>query len=85
MQIYCENNQEVVDSILMSYKIGEHEDILLPTIVNLDAFFLSHTSQVVDLYDENTIDKFLPSYRPKIKLDVEDPRAFGGLFLGLCF
>ena len=39
MQIYCEDNQEVFDTILLSYKIGEHEDILLPTLVNLDAFF----------------------------------------------
>ena len=79
MQVYCENNQEVFDTILMAYKIGEKDDILLPTLVNLDAFFLSHTSQVVDMYDQKTIDAFLPGYNPKIKLDVEDPRAFGGL------
>lgn len=79
MQIYCENNQEVFDTILMAYKIGEHDDVLLPTLVNLDAFFLSHTSQVVDMYDQETINKFLPPYNPKIKLDVDAPRAFGGL------
>ncbi len=79
MQIYCENNQEVFDTILMSYKIGEREDILLPTLVNLDAFFLSHTSQVVDLYDEKTIDNFLPKYNPKIKLDEKSPCSFGAL------
>jgi pyruvate/2-oxoacid:ferredoxin oxidoreductase alpha subunit len=79
MQMYCENNQEVFDTILMAYKIGEHDEVLLPTLVSLDAFFLSHTSQVVDIYDEKTIDSFLPPYRPKIKLDVNDPRAFGGL------
>lgn len=79
MQMYCENNQEVFDTVLMAYKIGEHDEVLLPTLVNLDAFFLSHTSQVVDMYEQETIDKFLPSYRPKIKLDVENPRAFGGL------
>jgi len=79
MQLYCENNQEVYDTILMSYKIGEHADILLPALVNLDAFFLSHTSQVVDLYDQKTIDQFLPPYNPKIKLDVNHPRSFGAL------
>jgi 2-oxoisovalerate ferredoxin oxidoreductase alpha subunit len=79
MQVYCENNQEVFDSILMSYKISENEDILLPTLVNLDAFFLSHTSQVVDLYDTEAIDAFLPSYDPKLKLDVDEPRSFGAL------
>ncbi|MBN2415748.1 pyruvate ferredoxin oxidoreductase [bacterium] len=79
MQVYCENNQEVFDTILMSYKIAENEDILLPQLVNLDAFFLSHTSQVVDMYDQKTIDSFLPPYKPTIKLDVENPRSFGAL------
>lgn len=79
MQVYCENNQEVFDTILMSYLIGEREDILLPTMVNLDAFFLSHTSQIVDLYEEKQIDKFLPAYNPKIKLDVDSPCSFGAL------
>jgi 2-oxoisovalerate ferredoxin oxidoreductase alpha subunit len=79
MQVYCENNQEVFDSILMSYKISESEGILLPTLVNLDAFFLSHTSQVVDLYDAEAIDSFLPPYKPELKLDVDDPRSFGAL------
>lgn len=79
MQVYCEDNQEVFDTILMSYKICENEQILLPCLVNLDAFFLSHTSQVVDMYDEERIKAFLPKYDPKIKLDVDDPRSFGAL------
>jgi len=79
MQMYCENNQEVFDTILMAYKIGESQDVLLPTLVNLDAFFLSHTSQVVDLYNENKIDKFLPRYEPELKLDIQNPRSFGAL------
>jgi 2-oxoisovalerate ferredoxin oxidoreductase alpha subunit len=79
MQIYCEDNQEVFDSILMAYRISERPDILLPTLVNLDAFFLSHTSQVVDLYDAERIDRFLPPYSPAVKLDVADPRSFGAL------
>lgn len=79
MQVYCENNQEVFDTILMSYKVGENDQVLLPTIINLDAFFLSHTSQVVDMYHQKTIDQFLPSYHPSIKLDVEDPKSFGAL------
>jgi len=79
MQMYSEDNQEVFDTILMSYRIGEHPDVLLPTLVNLDAFFLSHTSQVVDLYDAKRIDAFLPAYQPAVSLNVDAPRAFGGL------
>lgn len=79
MQVYCEDNQEVFDTTLMSYKISEHNDVLLPSLVNLDAFFLSHTSQVVDLYDTERIDAFLPKYDPELKLDPNDPHAFGAL------
>ncbi len=79
MQVYCENNQEVFDTILMSYKVSENSDVLLPTLINLDAFFLSHTSQVVDMYDQKIIDRFLPEYRSEIKLDVETPCSFGAL------
>ncbi len=79
LQVYCENNQEVFDTILMSYKICEAAEILLPSLVNLDAFFLSHTSQVVDIYDAKRIDAFLPPYNPAIKLDVDEPHSFGAL------
>ncbi|MCK5147701.1 pyruvate ferredoxin oxidoreductase [bacterium] len=79
MQVYCENNQEVYDTTLMAYKISEHADILLPTLVNLDAFFLSHTSQVVDMIDQDRVDAFLPTYAPEYKLDIDNPRSFGSL------
>jgi len=79
IQVFCENNQEVYDTILMSYKIGERPDILLPSLVNLDAFFLSHTSQVVDMRDQKKIDTFIGKYKPEYKLDVDDPRSFGAL------
>ena len=77
MQIYCKDNQEVLDSIIMSYKISEK--VLLPTMVNLDAFVLSHTSEPVDIPEIEQVREFLPPYNPKIKMDIEDPRTFGTL------
>lgn len=77
MQVYCQNNQEVLDSVIQAYKVSEK--ILLPTMVVLDAFVLSHTMEVVDVPDQDKVDKYLPPYRPEYKLDPEDPHAFGGL------
>jgi len=77
LQFYCESNQEVLDTIIQAYKISEK--VLLPSMVILDAFFLSHTSEPVDIPDQKEVDRFLPPYRPKYKLDVNDPHAFGGL------
>lgn len=77
MQIYCKDNQEVLDAVLMSYKISEK--VLLPTMINLDAFVLSHTSEVVDLPDQKQVTDFLPPYNASLKLDINDPHTFGTL------
>ncbi len=77
LQFYCEDNQEIVDTIIQAYKISEK--VMLPVMVILDAFILSHTSEPVDIPSQEKVDKFLPSYNPKYKLDVAKPRAFGGL------
>jgi len=77
MQVYCQNNQEVLDSVIQAYKVSEK--LLLPTMVILDAFVLSHTMEVVDVPDQDKVDKYLPPFKPEYKLDPEDPHAFGGL------
>jgi pyruvate/2-oxoacid:ferredoxin oxidoreductase alpha subunit len=77
MQIYCRSNQEVLDSVLLGYKVSEQ--VGLPTMLCLDAFLLSHTSEPVDLPDQAQVDAFLPPYRPSLWLDPATPQAFGGL------
>ena len=77
LQFYCENNQEILDTIIQAYKISEK--VSLPSMICLDAFFLSHTSEPVDIPSEEKIDKFLPAFNPEYKLDVKNPKAFGGL------
>jgi len=77
MQYYCESNQEVLDTILMAYKVSER--VRLPSMLNLDAFFLSHTSEPVDIPEQEDVDAFLPPWNPDLKVDPADPHAFGGL------
>jgi pyruvate ferredoxin oxidoreductase alpha subunit len=77
MQLYCESNQEVLDSVLQAYKVAEH--VLLPTMLVLDAFVLSHTAEPVEIPDQTWVDQYLPAYQPKYRLDIHDPRSFGGL------
>lgn len=79
MQIYAENNQEILDTVVMSYRVGESEDVMLPTLIAEDAFYLSHTLEPVDIPDQDLVDEFLPPYAPKYKLDVEKPFGFGSL------
>ncbi|MCD6554241.1 MAG: pyruvate ferredoxin oxidoreductase [Anaerolineae bacterium] len=79
LQFYCETNQEVLDTTIQAVKIAE--TVFLPAMVVLDAFLLSHTSEPVDIPDQAEVDAFLPPYRPELKLDLDDPRAFGALVL----
>lgn len=77
MQIFASSAQDILDSTLLGYKVSEK--ILLPTLISFDAFFLSHTMEVVDMPDIELVDTFLPSYKPEYKLDIKDPRSFGAL------
>jgi pyruvate/2-oxoacid:ferredoxin oxidoreductase alpha subunit len=77
IQLYCENNQEVLDTTVQAFQLAEAVD--LPVMVVLDAFFLSHTSEPVDIPEPAAIDAILPRREARLKLDVHDPRAFGGL------
>ncbi|MEO0072072.1 MAG: pyruvate ferredoxin oxidoreductase [candidate division WOR-3 bacterium] len=77
IQIYCESNQEVLDTTIQAFKIAER--VLLPVMLVLDAFVLSHTSEPVDIPEQELVDEFLPPYNLKTKLDINNPRAYGGL------
>jgi pyruvate/2-oxoacid:ferredoxin oxidoreductase alpha subunit len=77
IQLYCETNQEVLDTTIQAFKLAEAVD--LPVMIVLDAFFLSHTSEPVDIPEQSLVDEFLPRREARLKLDVNDPKAFGGL------
>lgn len=77
LQFYCESSQEALDTVIQAFKISER--ISLPSMVVLDAFYLSHTFEPVDIPDQERVDRFLPPYEPKFKLDPKDGKSFSGL------
>lgn len=79
IQFYAESNQEVLDTILICYKLCEDKEIQLPAMVGLDAFYLSHTSEIVDIPDQELVDKFLPKYEAQYPIDIENPLSVGSL------
>jgi pyruvate/2-oxoacid:ferredoxin oxidoreductase alpha subunit len=76
LQIYCETAQEVFDTILIAFKLAEK--VLLPTIVCMDGFFLSHYTEPVEIPEQGEVDRFLPKRRARYKMDPRDPYTFGG-------
>jgi pyruvate ferredoxin oxidoreductase alpha subunit len=92
IQIYVENSQEAYDSIIQAFRIAEHNDLLIPTMVMLDAFVLSHTLESVNVLPDETVRKFVGTrqiplirgHRGKLvpfKLDPENPITMGPLDL----
>lgn len=77
MQVYCESNQEVQDTVIQSFKVAEK--VLLPCMVVLDAFYLSHTYEPVDIPEQELVDKYLPPFNPPYRLDPNEVHTFGGL------
>jgi pyruvate/2-oxoacid:ferredoxin oxidoreductase alpha subunit len=79
IQFYCSSNQEIYDTVIQAFKIAEHANILLPVMVNLNAFILSHTSLPAEIPEQRTVDDFLGQFVPGWKLDVENPVTFGNI------
>jgi pyruvate ferredoxin oxidoreductase alpha subunit len=78
LQIHAETCQEVLDSILMAYRIAEDERVMLPVIVNLDGFYLSFTREPVIMPDPEQVKLFLPPFRPAhLGFKASAPHALG--------
>jgi pyruvate ferredoxin oxidoreductase alpha subunit len=77
IMLFCENGQEVVDMIIMAFRIAEDREVLLPVMVNLDGFSLSHVIEPIELPSQMKVDKFLPPYNPLYTLHPNKPVTMG--------
>lgn len=77
IQLYCESNQETQDTIIQAFKIAE--TVMLPVMLVMDAFFLSHTFEIVDILQPEEVRSFLPPYETDVRIDIADSHSFGNL------
>ena len=78
VQFYGESSQEVLDGIIQSYRISE--ELNLPVMLVLDAFYQSHTSENIWVPDADLVDEFLPPHKLNgSEIDINNPKSFGGL------
>jgi pyruvate/2-oxoacid:ferredoxin oxidoreductase alpha subunit len=77
IQLYCEDGQEVFDTTLQAFRLAE--SLNLPVMVIMDAFYVSHTFEPIDIPDQQLVDRFLPPPSPRFRMDTADPRAFNQL------
>ncbi len=79
VQLYAENLQEAVDQHFLAYRLGEDASVMLPVMVCMDGFILTHGIETVELPDQQQVERFLPAYKPLYKLDPADPMTIGPL------
>jgi pyruvate ferredoxin oxidoreductase alpha subunit len=76
LQVYVSTVQEAYDATLMAFRIAEHNDVLLPVMVNLDGFSLSHIMQPLDTVETGD---FIPPMHLPHAIDPKNPSGYGGL------
>ena len=82
IQIFCEDNQEVYETMLLTMKLIEKNNILLPAMVLQDGFVTSHNAERVKIYNDEAIKKFIGKYRPhQSLLDFNNPVSYGPIVL----
>ena len=77
IQIFVENGQETVDNVLCAFRIAEDRKVLLPMMVHLDGFHLSHMIEPILLLEQEKVDKFLPKNNYPFPLDPAKPVSMG--------
>ena len=75
IMVVCETNQEVLDSVILGYKIAE--EVNVPVFVNMDGFVHSFTREEVEIPDQSFVDVFIPRRELEIKLDIDKPKSLG--------
>lgn len=73
IQLHVESCQEILDTIIMAYRLAEDPDIMLPITVAYDGYYLSHLSDAVDIPIQEEVDRFLPRRKRELRVDPETP------------
>ena len=79
LQFYCENNQEVLDTTLLAFRLAEDRRVLLPVLTCMDAFIVSHTQTETALPEQNEVDRFLPDLELPHRMRYDEARTLGDL------
>ena len=77
IQVFCQNNQEAFDLTLWAFRVGEDPNVLLPVMVHLDGFTLTHVTEPVILPEQSEVDSFLPRFQYSFALNPDKPMTHG--------
>lgn len=79
IQLYCSSHQEILDTVLMAFRITEDPSVFIPVMVNYDAFVISHSYMQIHIPSQEEADRFLPPFNTSWKLDIKNPVTHGSV------
>jgi len=79
IQLYCNSNQDVADTSLLAFRLAEDPRVMLPVMVCMDAFIVSHTSMEIELATQEQVDRYLPPCEIPHRIDMAHPVTIGGM------
>ena len=85
IQVFANNGQEVFDHVFFAYKVAEDKNVMLPLIINIDGFILTHVIEPVEFWDQEQVEQYLPNFEPIHRLDPDKPVTMGGVGMPTIF
>lgn len=76
IQFFCADNQEVFDSVLVGFRLAEDARVMMPVMVCMEGFILSHRTAQIDVPEQAKVDAFLPATEVPHRL-AETPHTLG--------
>ncbi len=77
VQVFVENGQEVFDHVFFAFRVAEDQKVSLPVIINLDGFILTHVIEPIEYWDQESVNKYLPDFKPVSTLNPDAPVTMG--------
>lgn len=77
IQYYVETAQEALDTVIQAFRVAEQ--VRIPTLVNLDAFYVSHSLEPVAVPSQSLVDRYLPPFDPPHRLDTAKVESWGNV------
>ena len=77
IQIVTENGQQAIDNTIIAFRVAEDPKVLLPVMIHLDGFNLTHVVEPIFFPSQEEVDKYLPKNRFPLPLNPDKPVAMG--------
>jgi len=77
IQVFVNNGQEVFDHVLFGYRVAESEKVMLPVMIHVDGFILTHVIEPVEFWETEQVERYLPEFKPVHALHPDRPVTMG--------